>query len=837
MTALSLVYRRRRPDATRRLRASFHVLSHEAGAGFVQNPKMPSVVLDHGRLIVGGTPVHTARFTADHITWVQQSPGRYTSGHLYVHQGGLGIHGIVYHGTTHADAVRHDIVGTVVKPVAYKTRITRKAYPASTNPATIPDSEWQDGLALTISYELGVGDTLPSPKVTLDGQDIDTQYMTWSIDAQSRTVLSLQLDDVMCMLDDALYRTATIAFDMYVPVPTGTGSVTALCGDSGPVKDGTVRFWKADPVPQTALFAAPAVENIAPTDVMAATDVLTINELMTILPDETVNDDSNSMFLRNMKWAMGQDSTERDWLKNFFGETPPTIDEPDQQALVKQSLDWYQNQFAKAYLTKSFNQYDGPNAPEHRLDQNQSVKLDSFLKEGLAQSKDFNIQHQGIFVDAYIGAKPRLRTYINDGGNKWAKQLFDVLTNGPQFVLMVNRVSGASGDSAALGPLNNFACLLTALQPSGELARDYYQSVMSGVIVKLVPQTSQSDRDTVMQWLPTVMQELLRKLANGELPDEVNISKEEGLEMYQEYIKHQNEITGAMADLLQSIVASNLIKQTQQFEQGFESIAQKYPKLAKAGKLFLVIGWAGGVASIITALVKGDWKKMTDVEKAEFVTECVQSVVQAFDAVPVLYNGVKGLSVSAWNKLMEKWYGPEQQTSVENLGQKVAADDDWVVVSAEETAPLLRAGALGRGTLYARLFGEGILAGVVKILGAVAAAAMAGWSLWQLINDIKSKGSVSTIVFDSLMFAANFLSAVCLVVDLFVATSFLPILGAVLAIAGLIIAFLAGFLEKPKNPVDEWMTEYGIPFVNGISLPQSNVKPVRVNLTIAPIPV
>ncbi|WNC12967.1 hypothetical protein [Brevibacillus brevis] len=832
-----LTYQRRNPRFTGQLRASYHILTYQTDEGFVPIESMQTVVLDRGALIVGRTPIHVAKFTEDHITWVQQSEGRYSSGHLYIHDGGQRIHGIVYQGTTHEDAVKHDIFGTVVKPVTYKTTITKRSYPPATSPSTLPADDWQEGLELTISYQLGMGDTLPAPKVLLGGEDI-TDQTTWKIDHESRTVLSINLDDEACSLADQLYKTASIAFDMYTPVPEGVGTIEALCRDTESLKETTVRFWKASPVQHNVLFAHHSLEPIAAEDVLAQPEELTINELMTILPDQSVNDDSNSMLMRNMKWAMGQDGTQREWLSKFFGQKPPVISEPNQQELVKQSLHWYQSQFAKAYLTKSFQQYDGANKPSHRLDDAQAKKLDVFLKEGLAQSKDFNIQHQGIFVDAYIGAKPRLRAYIQDGGEKWAKELYDVLTNSPQFVLMVNRISGAAGDPNALAPLNNFACLLTALQPSAELARNYYKAVMTGVVVKLVPQTSHSKKETIMQWLPTAMQELLRRLADGELPDEVDISKEEAKEMYEEYIKHQNEIASSLADLLQSVIATTLFKEVEQMEEGFQQIAQKYPKLVKASKLFLVVAWIGGIASIITALVKGSWDKMSDVEKAEFITQCTQTVVQAFDAVPVLYNGTKSLTMATYNKLLDKFFSQEQQTSIGEIGDVVSeADGGFVNAACQQMEEVIaaaegaEAGAVGKGSMFAEFFNNKYLTQSVKALGAVIAAAMAGWSLWQLIDDIKKKGSVSTIVFDSLIFAANFLAAVCLVVDLFVTTSFLPIAGAVLAIAGMVLSVLANFFEEPDNPVDDFMNDVGIPFVD--SLPAIQTKAASFHIEVA----
>jgi hypothetical protein len=169
------------------------------------------------------------------------------------------------------------------------------------------------------------------------------------------------------------------------------------------------------------------------------------------------------------------------------------------------------------------------------------------------------------------------------------------------------------------------------------------------------------------------------------------------------------------------------------------------------------------------------------------------------------------------------------------IGQREAA-----VAAAYELSPLVKVAHEGgdaaletaaKDTLFSRIFGEVNFTGVLKIFGAVAAVAMAGWSLWTLIDDVKKNGSVTTKVFDSLIFVANFLAAACIVVSLFVSSTVIPIFGAVLAIIGAILAFLAGYLEKPANPIDQWMVNVGIPFVD--SLKTETHKP-NVNFLFDP---
>jgi hypothetical protein len=339
------------------------------------------------------------------------------------------------------------------------------------------------------------------------------------------------------------------------------------------------------------------------------------------------------------------------------------------------------------------------------------------------------------------------------------------------------------------------------------------------VITTLVPQTSQQDQATVMPWLPTAMEVFLRELADGNIPGQTDISQAQAQEMYQTYLEHSKDITESMGELLQSISAMNLLERTQAFEDGFETIADKFPKLAKAARFFLVIGWIGGLAGIITALVKGDWNKMTDQQKATFVTSCAQTVINTFRTVPEIFSGVKGLTFDAWNKLTARLQAPENQEATTDLQQNLVGEGEGVPYVAAETIELpLAARAAGRAAsdLYARLFREGVGVGVLKILGAIVAVAMTIWTLWQLIEDIQTSAGVTAIVFDAIQFAATFVTMVCLFVDLFVASTIIPVIGAVLAVVGIIVAFIASFVEKPKNPVEQWMVDHGVGFAHGL---------------------
>lgn len=894
----------------------------------------PQVEFDSGMLFVGGVQIAKPRFSRDQVSWCQHArlggATHYTMGHLFIASHGLTAHGRISVGTCAGDARHYDVLATTTTQARYQTQISAEQWPLAPVGLQASATTWIAGPVLELDYAPAIGgSSLPVPIVKLADNDV-SDFASWAVDGNlTRLIINIPPAGFAC--PPGVYQQATIAFDATSNCAYGEGRVMQT--DVATAKPGSAWLWKAEVIAaQHPILTTQGTRTmVTAAQLVTADAALSVSELMTILPDDVVNDDANSMLMRNMKWAMGQSSQQRDWLAKFFGEQPPVISEADQQALVRQSLSWYQDKFAMAYLTQSLNSYTGPNAPDHRLSGDQAARLQQFLKSGLAQDKDFSVQHQGIFVDAYLGTKPRLSDYLGDsapevvdrasgqvvftrqdataevkvpqgtevrtasgvgfltledatlaagqassglvavqavlpgpqglvaagtlvvlpgslpgvqsvtnpaattapadiGGLKWAKTLYFLLTTGPQFTLMVNRIAGAAGDPKALGPANNFACLLTALDRSGLIARDYMQAVLTGVVLRLVPQVVHRDSDTIMQWLPDTLLEMLRKLANGELPDEVEISEQEAEELYQVVLKNKADICMALADFLQSISASDLVGQMRKAEQGFETdpkvgaFIKKWPGLAKLGRCLLVLGWLGAVSCVVVALVKGDWSQMTEIEKAEFVTNIVQLGVIAFDAVPLLWQGVKWLTLGLWGVLQKMWNGLRSLFGL-GIQQKVLAGGknateleaielDNLARDAEQAGSDLATAA--RATGWARLFEEGVLVGSLKILGAAAALAMAGYSMWQLIEDVTHNGSVTTVTFDSVILAANLLSSICLVVDLFVATSVLPIAGALLALAGIILGILASIYEKPDNPVDDWMKDQGIPFAAGL---------------------
>lgn len=918
-------------DGHRIKQRRFYLHTYDDAQGWQPCAALPHLTIQNGMLALGGIQVVRPEMRADQIYFRQHARDEqgthYVAGLLFLHSNGIDAHGSITVGDSEATAVRYDVMATTVASARYTTRLTTGTHPQGTDPATIAAEGWAPGLSLEIGYDMLMGQSGPKIFVKLDGEDL-SEYARFRVDDRY-TYIDLVVEDAICDLMPNAYRTTSLAFDAIAFNPTGRGYVGAICGKA-PKRGDAAKVWLWEAKPARVASEQPVLR--MPVQHLSTMDsTLNLDELLTILPDEVVSEDANAMLMRNMKWAMGQNGQQRDWLANYFGETPPVISEPSQQELVRSGMQWYQDKFAKAYLTKSFNTFHGPNEPQTRLPETSAKALDEFLKSGLAKDRDFNVQHQGIYIDAYIGCKPALRNYINDstpevvgwalsklvftrtdttaaakipaglvvqtadgiryrtvdvtdvaagtadsppvlvqaldagpggraaanaimviadnaltgytiksaeaatvaadsGGLKWAKKLFTELTTSQSFVQMVMRVRGATGDPKALGPVNNFSCLLTALDRSGALAASYFQSVLSGVVIKLIPEVTYDSKAAVMKWLPDTVQEVLRKLAHGELPDQKEISATEGQAMYDEYLKHKDAVDSALGELFVSTGNSGILEQARRADANFEaSITTRWPKLAKMGKMVVVIGWIGGMVSAVKTVTNGDWKNMNDKDRATFVTNCVQLGLAGFKVVPMIWEGIKGVTIAIWRQLTSWWnraFGQvagQQANVVGNAGRVVEE------VAANVGAEMAATSARG----WARVFGEGLFRGVLKIMGVIAAAAMAGYSLWQLITDIEKGASVSALVFDSLIFAVNFLTTVCLVVDLFIATSWIPIAGAILAVAGIIIGFLSGYFDKPASPLEKWLKDFGIPFANGLINPGEKHPRVKPQVALA----
>ncbi|MEU1820255.1 hypothetical protein ABZ543_34515 [Streptomyces roseifaciens] len=790
-------------------------------------PPFRSVTLVDGRLLLGDTVIPSVRLTRDHVSWVHRSGGLFTSGHLYFHEGGAQSHGVVFWGGAPDTARQHGLVGHAIHPRRYETSMTVHRHPQGEDPRSLPPDAWHEGLTLEVSYDMRVGDEVPRLYVVLSGHDI-SEHVTFEGTGTACVRLRLRLPQSACRGAGGLYADAFIDFPLHPYDAPGSGRIARRCGEDE--QQGLAYLWKTRPVHQGEAGTAALATALSGTGTAAAEAPappgLSLAELMTLLPDQETQQFANLMLLRNMKWAMGQDGTQRKWLKDFLGAYPPEIPQRGQRKRAEQGQVWFRDSFAKAYLAKSFDQ------TEHRLNGLQRRKLEGYFTTGLGASKDFTLQYQGIYTDALIEAHPRLQDYIDDDGPGWAEKLHVALTEPAQLRMVVNRIRNSERDRACAAPLTQFSTLLTALSPDGKYGVRYTKSVTLGLMAGIVPRIRLGKAggpvsDPAAEWIPLAFENMLRAYAAGKLPEQDDLPREQATSMANDVAKHALDIGKSLAAVFKSLESRDLIRSAYYLEQQVQkTFAERWPRLMPAARFFLAVAWIGGIAMIIVALTCGKWEGLSSFKRQQLVLQSTQAAIKSFDNVPVLYRGAKNLGLKAWRKLQAGSVAPEALDSVELAVIKVSpsAETDWMIAAAAEVSGHLRSD-MGKGSLWEELLPSMKTVGrALKFLGVAVAVSMTVISGMQLYDEFKKHDRPSRLVWDTLIFAVNTAATVFMVAGMFWATSWIPIAGAALALAGVIITLLAWFLDKPESPVAKWFDDVGVPFVDrlpGPSAPQA----------------
>lgn len=804
---------------------------HDNEYSFVRGHGINAVHLNKGQLHIDDMQVLKPRINHDMITWHQQIDGHFTSGHLAIGQKGTELKGVIYRGTTPEDAVEHHVLALPIQPTRYFTRITQQRQPTGSDPATPSKSDWVKGAELKVGYAQAEGDQLVHTVVFLDGNEV-TQFTSWKIDKKTHQLtLTIALDSGSCVFAPTLYKEVVIAFDQLKPVPTFSGVVKNKCDDptgkgeflwtgtaQSEIEKSATQSGRASIHPQM-------MAEISVTDLQAASDPeLSLPELMHIIPDAAVSDMANRMLVENMKWAMGQDSDEKDWLNKFMGQRAPDLSAA-RQKLVKEGTNFYTQKFAKAYLSQSFQTYDGPNAPSTRLDPDQAIRLKQYLQTGLAKDKDFNSQQNGIYLQAFVLAKPRLQAFLNDGGQKWAKQLYDVITSPAQINLMVAAVISANDMSLA----NQRATLLSVLEPKQDkvpegdyLAKRFMTLLMSKVLTNLAHQTTwkKGNVDEVMEWLPDWLQGFLTKVSiDDTVPDQAKIIAQQIKALQEEMGGSLTKVAAEMANMMVN-ATGDIRGQTIGAQAAF---AKKFPKFAAAGNVMFVAAWSMGVVFVAKSFQ--NWGTLKKEDKIRTVAATVQLGMSAIEHAPEILSAVKTWGLKGWNKLSSAFAGKEIQDAIAPINESLSSD--WVKLGASQFEADIAAGEAGVAASRWSQFMEAGGSKIFQIVGIAVSAVFAVLSTIDFIHDMNDPDiSKQQLALDGVMMAVNIGVTVCLVVDLFVATVIFATAAAVLAVAGLIVVLVLMFTTKPPNPIEDFMKDTAVPFVKG--LPKQLAPPASV---------
>jgi len=786
-----------------------------------------------GHLFVDHIHIVRPLYKNNLVTWRQLTDSHYTCGHLNFSHGDLSVHGSISLGNTEADAQRHLVIGSLMPFINphgatsaqsmflahtpgqthYTTQITKQRYPVTQDPNSLPEEAWETGLTLSLGFDPAMnrhgavlGDLMDihvdlAIRGTLNPNEI-------KLGINSHVHNQFNAGDGKAPYVDASILLKTDDLSHFA------GYVAGVYGETGSKPDG-VYLWKgslAKPkLTATATATATAAPALISKTALLQTTALSLDDLVTQTPGEAaeasdINGRATGILIENMKWALAQDSTTKEWLKLFYGDSVPGISQ-ERQNLVNQSLSWYQNNYGKAQLCWQAANFSGQNKPPTQLTYYQMLQLQYYLQTGLAKEPDFVRQQQGIYPFAYAQAVPGINAYLADGGEKWAQDLFDNYLMGR---LCIDQ--GLVAQTGDMHIVNQYATLLTVLQPSGDLARQYYSNFLSTTLQAQADTVLLNDPVALMQWLPTWLETFLNQIStNPNATQDLKLIQSEVNDYLAATGKKAVDLAQDMTDILVSAPGSTI---WQACSSASDAWVNKFSKTARVGRLFFIAGFSFGITQVVSAY--RNWNNLSDEDRTKLVTSTVDYSFEAIQIVPEFLMELK----DGWNNLVSlvnKLRGTKEAIdSFVHIGETL--DENFVEVGLEETTKLFNAETKvieAEGSMWAKVFG-GPVKIVLKVVGVVAAAVIAALSIYDLWKAITSNQPVTTIVLDALIAAANLAVLVCVVVEAVVASTVASVFGVIFAIIGVILTIIAMCVIKPTDSFDDFMKNVALPFVNSL---------------------
>jgi hypothetical protein len=799
-------------------------------ANYALHAKVASVTLRDGVVYLNGQPVAAPSFGSNFVRFAHKTPGQYVSGVLNFTRDGHAFTGRLYLGTSEADAKPHDVAG-VTPPTVYKTKVATtgatptasQQFPGWSPPAPAQPGGWVDGLNLVIWYAFSESGSLPTPVYQLvdpkdPGEPADLSgNCTPSIDpANQNLILTLTFDDP---------SEIAAAVGQYGPLFPASFSVE-LAWD-GMSFQGMVQWFDANSSEAgpteyawqgTALSAAETQAKL--TSLTAETprsepQGLSVAELFTLQPDaQTLQNDQFNMLVQNMKWALANNASTNDWVSKFFGEIAPQGLSSQRTGLITQDLSFYTDRFAVVYLGSSFNKMTGMGAPTTTLNDAQSRNLDFYMRAGLAHESGYSRQSHGVFLQSFVEAIPRLQDYMQDQDtHDWAGQLYKQLTTSVQMNLAVNKIVGGQGMEEA----NRHSSMLLALQPSGDLASLYHKTIVCNALSLAPEHLNLDDKDAVTAWLTDSIQGFIDAYRQGKLTvDGMDPQTQAALNAQAEAVLLAEqeagtvaELAGAMADVIVNAGGKDF----------WDRLSKAQTALGKAGYTFAsaiyFLSVVGGLYSAAASFQ--NWANLSSEDKANSVVSLVSTVAKIVQNMPELINSGEKWGFKLIGKFRETMGTPEVSQNM--LDVMEAVNPEAVEDGARNMGDLVNfdTGAIELGdSLWADAFNASV-GKVCEVIGVAACVAFAVISTVQFTEDVIDGKPTETEALDGIIMSANIGVAFCAAASLFSAATFVPVLGAVLAIVGLVASLIEMFSPPPQppSPVESFMQNQVLPAVAG----------------------
>ncbi|HSO69217.1 MAG TPA: hypothetical protein VLQ67_06215 [Arachnia sp.] len=820
-------------------RFDLRVFDHAVGE-HLDHDEFAHVVVHDGALFFNGDRVTQAQFGRNFVRFSSKTADRYVSGVLSFTPDALAVTGRVFLGATEGDATAHDVAG-VTPPTVYTTRTAISgAVPSGTeqfptwSPPAPADSDaagWTEGLHLVVGYAFTEGGQLPVPVIQLvdpkrpaDPVDLGDSCALTVDPKTENLILTLVMDDPSLGVDEfgpTFPGGFIVEFDSFGD--SFRGVVQRYDADTAQLEP-TRLAWSGTAVRSPARPAAALVAASAPPAAAEVAADLNVAELYSLQPDaKKLQDTQFNLLIENMKWALADNPGTKDWVSTYWAEEPPSGFSEERKTLIRSNASFYTDRFAVCYLGSSFDKMTGSGAPATKLNEPQKLNLAFYMQAGLATEKAYNAQSHGVYTQAFVQALPRLRDYIadqntDDPAHDWAKRLYDQITTPAMINQAVLKVMAGHGMEEA----NRHSAILLALQPSGDYARQYHTLIVNASLSRCVEHLK-FDSDSMKTWLGDSIQAFIDALMSGALRVEGTDPEAQARLIAQaEEMQKAAEEAGGVVALAEALTDLSVAAGGKNF---WETLANAETTWGKVGYKFAssvyCLAFVAGISQAVISFMS--WDKLTGEQKASVVISTVQIAAKLVGKMPTIIGTVGDAGTWGMNKVQEfyRWCADSEVGMDTDALERssLTADEDPLEYGTKSISNLINPETEVleiEGSTWAKTFDQTV-GRACEVIGAVAAVAFAFLSEWQFLEDLSSGAPLRTEILDGIIMAANFGVAIFAVVGLFSAASFIPVVGAIFAIIGIVAALIAMFWPPdPKpNPIEVFMKDHLVPAASG----------------------
>lgn len=552
-----------------------------------------------------------------------------------------------------------------------------------------------------------------------------------------------------------------------------------------------------------------------------------------------------------------------DWV-NWFGQTTPSVgsggdlSQAEADIIKDQKIQSFLvDKFAVGFLTQAFSKSTDQNI-KSQFDAlgNTEEKLNYFWKgdgeDSFAKSRSYGLATAKINDITYGESVAGFDTYQTNNPADWAKQLYDYCMNPVTLngLAMQNSLDGRAR-------ITHLSTMLHALDPTPRITTKagkmvsystaLYEAVVDVRMRDFVNRSIIADKTDLAGFLTEYLKQYFNSLVDPNSKWSTSVRNEASKELQEIMDEFNVDTVNALVDAMGNLIADSvdLLMELKQIppESRIHEFSKKLNKIRP--------GLSGGIMTALSIGVYGfgiyqvvqtflSWKDLKPQEKVEAIANVLDVTASIFsDIVAWRSARVLASAQSSMEELMKA--GITISDSIENARLVEVCGTLKITMEAEMAdfaAPGLAAGgAAAAGDLATA---EELAAGVSKwenianiaegvakgatILALGAACVATGF---QIANDFATGQPPVIKAFDIISEVANgvaFLieagSGIAMLAGATIC-SVIPIIGAVAAVVGILVAFILQFIHRkpPPTPAESFVTSTCIPFLKNLVAP------------------